>query len=192
MRIADSEFTERPWRIHEFAADFEVEDVWSLPTPGGPDGLARFARGFTAPDTDEISNKATKALFAIRWKLGRLFGWDTKDSRAEKCVVTLRERLPDDLQEGHRGPDFVGVPFHSVYLTDTESVSELANKTVHALMHIGWVANGDGTYTGQMTALVMPNGTLGKVYMTCVKPIRRSIVYPQLIRSIGRNWPQYT
>src|SRR5699024_12150752 len=133
--------------------------------------------------------EATKALFAIRWKLGRLFGWETTDSRAEKCVVTLRERLPDDLQEGHRGPDFVGVSFHSVYVTDTESVCELANKTVHALMHIGWVANGDGTYTGQMTALVMPNGTLGKVYMTCVKPIRRSIVYPQLIRSIGRNWP---
>ncbi|OEV02815.1 DUF2867 domain-containing protein [Streptomyces oceani] len=192
MRIPNSEFVERPWRVHDFVKDFELEDVWSLPTPGGPDDLERFARGFTAPDTNEISNFATKTLFAIRWRLGKLLGWDQDDKGLKKRVVTLRDRLPEDLRDGPRGPDFASVPFHSVYLTDTEWVSEIANNTVHGLMHIGWVSDGDGKYHGQMAVLVKPNGKLGKFYMAAIKPLRSSIVYPQLIRSIGKSWPQYT
>nr|ASV47006.1 hypothetical protein [uncultured bacterium] len=191
MKIPNTEFTERPWRIHEFAGDFEVEDVWELPTPGGPDDLSRFARGFTAPSTNEISDKATSALFAIRWRLGKVLGWDKEDEGVTNRVVSLRERLPEDLRSGDRGPDFSDVPFRSVYLTDTEWVSELANRTVHALMHVGWVEDGKGGYHGQMTALVKPNGPFGKLYMAGIKPIRHTIVYPQLIRSIGKNWPQY-
>lgn len=37
MKLPDTAHTSRPWRIHEVAPDFEVEDVWALPTPGGPD-----------------------------------------------------------------------------------------------------------------------------------------------------------
>jgi hypothetical protein len=192
MRIPNSEFTERPWRIHELADDFQVEDVWSLPTPGGPDELSRFARGFTAPSTNEIADKATSALFAIRWRLGKIFGWDKEDEGVKNRVASLRERLPDDLANGDRGPDFSDVPFRSVYMTDTEWVSELANRTVHALMHVGWVADGEGVYHAQMTALAKPNGAFGRLYMASIKPIRYTIVYPQLVRSIGKNWPQYT
>jgi hypothetical protein len=192
MRIPNSEFTERPWRIHELADDFQVEDVWSLPTPGGPDELSRFARGFTAPSTNEIADKATSALFAIRWRLGKIFGWDKADEGVKNRVASLRERLPDDLATGDRGPDFSDVPFRSVYMTDTEWVSELANRTVHALMHVGWVADGEGVYHAQMTALAKPNGAFGRLYMASIKPIRYTIVYPQLVRSIGKNWPQYT
>lgn len=192
MRVANSEFTKRPWRIHDIASDFEVEDVWPLPTPGGPNDLGRFARGFTAPNANEISDKATDVLFAIRWRLGKLFGWDSEKEGVNKRVVSLRDRLPDDLAHGDRGPDFSGVPFRSVYMTDNEWVSELANRTVHALMHVGWVPDGEGGYHGQMTALVKPNSVFGKWYMVAIKPIRYTIVYPQLIRSIGRNWPTYT
>src|SRR5699024_6633943 len=137
MRLSNSEFTQRPWRIHEFAADFAVEDVWSLPTPGGPDDLARFARGFTAPDTSEISSFATKTLFAIRWRIGKVLGWDDENKGLKKRVPTVRNRLPNDLRDGDRGPDFANVPFRSVYMTDTEWVSELANGTDHALLDGG-------------------------------------------------------
>jgi hypothetical protein len=191
MRLPNSEFTERPWRIHEFADDFEVEDVWSLPTPGGPGDLGRFARGFSTPSTSEISYRATNLLFAIRRWLGKIFGWDNDDKGVRHRVVSLRERLPEDLQNGDRGPDFSDVPFRSVYLTDTEWVSEIANRTVHALLHVGWVEDGKGGYHGQMTVLVKPNGAFGKLYMAGIRPIRYTIVYPQLIKSIGENWPQY-
>ena len=36
MRLPNTAHTSRPWRIHEFARDFRLEDVWALPTPGGP------------------------------------------------------------------------------------------------------------------------------------------------------------
>jgi len=191
MRIPNSEYTDRPWRIHEFTEDFEVEDVWELPTPGGPGELDRFVRGFTAGD-DDMSGFVIRNLFAIRWKLGSLLGVDKESTGLGKRVQTLRSRLPDDLRNGPRGRDFETVPFVAVYQTDTEYVAELANRTVHALMHIGWVADGNGGYHAQMTALVKPNGLLGKAYMTGIKPIRRTLVYPELIRSIGKEWPQYT
>lgn len=38
MRVPETEHTARPWRIHEIAPDFQVEDVWAFRTPGaGPD-----------------------------------------------------------------------------------------------------------------------------------------------------------
>ena len=31
MRLPNSAHTSQPWRIHELAADFQLEDVWALP-----------------------------------------------------------------------------------------------------------------------------------------------------------------
>lgn len=39
-----------------------------------------------------------------------------------------------------------------------------------------------------MAVLVKPNGAFGRAYMAAIKPIRRTVVYPLLIRSIGRDW----
>jgi hypothetical protein len=37
MKLPNTAQTSRPWRIHEIVPDFRLEDVWALPTPGGPD-----------------------------------------------------------------------------------------------------------------------------------------------------------
>lgn len=192
MRLPNAAFTDRPWRIHEFTGDFIVEDVWELPTPGGPGDLDRLVRQFTSDDDDEISDFAIRTLFSIRWKLGAALGWDKPGQGLGKGVQSLRERLPEDLRTGPRGPDFAVVPFYSVYQTDTEWTAEIGNRTVHGLMHIGWVPDkvGDGHHA-EMTALIKPRGLLGTVYMNGIKPLRRIVVYPQLIRSIGKNWPRY-
>ena len=88
-----------------------------------------------------------------------------------------------------RGPDLTAVPFTSVYRTDTEWVAEMANRTVHAAMHIGWVPDASGTgYHGQMAVLVKPNGLFGRLYMAAILPFRYTLVYPALLRSIGRGW----
>jgi hypothetical protein len=34
MRLPKTAHTSRPWRVHEFTGDFELEDVWELPTHG--------------------------------------------------------------------------------------------------------------------------------------------------------------
>jgi hypothetical protein len=200
MRLPKSAHTSRPWRVHELTKDFELEDVWELPTPGGSDDLARFVQQFTSPDEgDDKLPVVLRALFALRWKLGKLFRWDEPASGVGKRVDSLRERLPADLLETPRGPDLRAVPgraeaegppvFSSVYQTHDEWVAELSNKTVHTLMHIGWVPDDSGGgYHGQMAVLVKPNGRLGKAYMAAIKPFRHALVYPLLLRSIGRRW----
>jgi Protein of unknown function (DUF2867) len=199
MRLPKTAHTSRPWRIHEIAGDFELEDVWELPTPGGPDDLALLVQRFSSPDDDREFPFVFRALFALRWKLGQLFGWDKPESRVGERVVSLRERLPADLLEGPRGPDIRAVPgkadaggppvFRSVYETHDEWVAEISNKTVHGLLHIGWVPDHSGSgYHGQMAVLVKPNGWFGKAYMAAILPFRRALVYPMLLRSIERQW----
>jgi len=130
-----------------------------------------------------------RALFALRWKLGRLFGWDKPGSGVGERVRSLRERLPADLLEAPRGPDLRVVPLTSVYQTYDEWVAEISNKTVHAVLHIGWVPDDSGGgYHAQMAVMVKPNGRFGKAYMAAIKPFRYAFVYPSLLRSIGRQW----
>ena len=187
MRLPSTAHTSRPWRIHEIAGDFQVEDVWALPTPGGPDDLARLVAQF-ADNSEAVSSPVARLLFAVRWKLGALFGWDKADGGVGARVASVRDRLPADLREGPRGPDLTAVPFTSVYLTHDEWAAELANRTVHGVMHIGWVPDGAGGYRGQMAVLVKPNGLLGALYMVAIKPFRYLGVYPALLRAIGREW----
>lgn len=189
MRLPDTEHTARPWRIHELAADFELEDVWALLVPGGPDDFARLVRLIASGGGGSTlsASPVVRTLFAIRWKLGAVLGWDKPDAGIGARVPTLRDRLPADLRDAPRGPDGAG-PFRSVYLTDDEWVAETANRTVHAVRHIGWVPDQDGGYRGQMAVLVKPNGPLGKAYLAGIAPFRHLLVYPPLLRAIGRRW----
>src|SRR5215210_3556192 len=127
MRLPDSAHTTRPWRIHEVARDFRLEDVWSLPTPGGPDDFPRLVELFATADPSRGPSAAARALWTLRWKLGELLGWDDPDAGVGSRVPTLRDRLPADLRDGPAGPDFPTLPFRSLYLTDTEWAAELAN-----------------------------------------------------------------
>ncbi|MFI2351220.1 DUF2867 domain-containing protein [Streptomyces sp. NPDC019443] len=191
MRLPRTAHTSRPWRIHEIAGDFHVEDVWALPTPGGPDDLARLVRQFTNGDpaqASHLSSPVPRMLFAVRWKLGELLGWDKPGAGIGARVRTLRDRLPEDLRDGPRGPDPAALPFTSIYQTHDEWVAEMANRTVHGVMHIGWVPDGAGGYRGQMAVLVKPNGLLGAAYMAAIKPFRYLGVYSAMLRAIGRKW----
>lgn len=198
MRLPTSAHTSRPWRVHAITKDFEVEDVWELPTPGGPDDLARLVQWFTSPGDDDLPI-VVRALFALRWKLGGLFGWDRPGSGIGERVHSLRARLPADLLEVPRGPDVRAVPgrtdvdgptvFSSVYQTHDEWAAELSNKTAHAVMHIGWIPDDSGSgYHAQMAVLVKPNGRFGRAYMAAIRPFRYALVYPLLLRAIGRSW----
>src|SRR3954454_15327919 len=130
-RLPDSAHTSRQWRIHELAPDFELEDVWALPTPGGPGDFPLLVEGFASGDPSQTSSRGARALWAIRWKLGELFGWDEADAGVGARVETLREHLPADLSAGPRGPQSATLPFSPVYMTDNECAVEIANRTVH-------------------------------------------------------------
>ncbi|MFD7905876.1 DUF2867 domain-containing protein [Kitasatospora sp. NPDC059722] len=192
MRLPNTAHTSRPWRIHEIAGDFRVEDVWALPTPGGPDDLPYLVGQFTEGEEPGKagSSRVYRALFAIRWQLGRLLHLDDAEGGVGGRVRSLRDRLPEDLLAAPRGPDSDSLPFRSVYLLHDEWAAELANRTVHAVLHLGWVPDGAGGYRGQMAVLVKPNGRLGAAYMLGIKPFRYIGVYPALVRSIGRRWEE--
>jgi hypothetical protein len=188
MRLPNSVHTSRPWRIHELCRDFRLEDVWALPTPGGPDDFPRLVQRAASLDPSRSSSGAVRALFAIRWKVGELLGLDDDDSGLGSRVPTLRDRLPVDLRDGPSGPDFDALPFTPLYLTDDEFAAEIANRTVHAVLHLGWVPADTGGYRGQMAVYVKPNGMFGRAYMTAIAPFRHRLVYPPMIRGIGRTW----
>ena len=188
MRLPDSAHTSRPWRIHELTRDFRLEDVWALPTPGGPGDFPLLVRGFASADPSRGASSPVAALFALRWRIGRLLGWDDPGAGLGSRVPTLRDRLPADLRDGPSGPDFDALPFSSLYLTGDEWAAEIANQTMHGVMHMGWVEDGTGGYRGQMAVLVKPNGLLGRGYMAAIKPFRHLIVYPRMIRGMDREW----
>jgi hypothetical protein len=189
MRLPDSEHTSRPWRIHEMTTDFRIEDVWALPTPGGPDDFPRLVDRFSSFDPGRGSSGIVRALFAIRWKLGELLGWDEADTGLNTRVPTLRDRMPADLRALPTGPGSETLPFTSLYRLDDEWAAEIANKTMHGVLHLGWVRDEEsGGYRGQLAVLVKPNGLLGRAYMAAIGPFRHVLVYPAMLRQIERDW----
>jgi hypothetical protein len=188
MRVPNTAHLSRPWRIHELTGDFRLEDVWELPTPGGPDDFPRLVQGIASGDPSQSPSRAVRTLFAIRWKLGELLGWDGPDTGIGSRVPTLRDRLPADLRGAPSGPDFDALPFTSLYLIHDEFAAEIANRTMHGVMHLGWVPDQTGGYHAQMAVYVKPNGLLGTAYMAVIRPFRHLIVYPPMLREIGRTW----
>jgi len=178
--------TSRPWRIHEIVRDFRLEDVWALPTPGGPDDFPGLVQMIASGDPSR-GPRAARALWTIRWKLGELLGWDGPDTGLGSRVPTLRKRLPADLRDAPPGPVFDALPFTSLYLTDDEWAAEIANQTMHGVLHLGWVPDGTGGHRGEMAVYVKPNGLLGTVYMAAIRPFRHLIVYPSMMRQIERE-----
>jgi hypothetical protein len=183
MRLPNSAHTSRPWRIHELTHDFQLEDVWVLPTPGGPDEFPRLVRLAASRDPAQSPSRAVRTLFAIRYKVGDAFGWDDPDPG----LPTLRDRLPEDLRGAPSGPASDVLPYTSLYLLDDEWALEIVNKTVHGVIHLSWVQEQTGGHRGQMAILVKRNGLLGTSYMAAITPFRH-LIYPRVMREIERAW----
>ncbi|MGW3658136.1 DUF2867 domain-containing protein [Streptomyces sp. NPDC005151] len=189
MKVPRTEHTGRPWRIHVLAPDFRVEDVWSFRTPGaGPDDFPVMLAAMRAGGGLARQPLGVRFLFAARWKLGALFGWDKATAGLGERVGSLCDRLPPELRGtvDTSGPG--ENPLTPVYELGDEAVGELANKTVHTLMHLGWESTGDGGYELRMAVLVKPNGRFGRIYMALIAPFRYLIVYPSLTRQWERAW----
>ena len=199
MRLPNEAHLSRPWRIHEIAPDFTVEDVWALPAHGGAGDFELLLEQTAAFDPARMNSLPSRILFGLREQLGRLLRLD-KDLTAGPVhgddalpipgtvETSLAGRLPGDLRDSTDDLAFPAVPFVPLYRTDDEFAAEISNGTVHAVLHLGWVDSGDGRYSGQLAVLVKPRGALGRGYMQLIKPFRYLIVYPALMRAIERGW----
>jgi hypothetical protein len=197
MRVPNSVHAARPLRIHELVPDFSIEDVWALPAIGGAGDFPTLLDVLANLDFPSSTSLPTRLLWGTRDLLGRWFDLGridgTPDSAARLPIpgtseTSLTARLPDDLR-GTTGTD-LGSPFTALYRTDDEYAAELSNRTVHAVLHVAWVEQGDGSYLGEMAVYVKPRGRFGQAYMALIKPFRYLIVYPALMRHIERAWTE--
>ena len=190
----------RQWRIREIAPDFHVEDVWVLPAEGRAEHFDTLIDVMTAGDLPD--SPLFRALWWTRDQLGRFFGLGriSDQTAGEKLgagpalpipgtnETSLAARLPPDLRDTASEVRFDAVPLTSLYRTNNEFAADLSNRTVHAVMHLASVEQPDGRYRGEMTVYVKPRGLAGMAYMSFIKPFRYLIVYPALMRHIGREW----
>jgi hypothetical protein len=178
LKLLDSAHTSQPWLIHEIAPEFDLQDVWALPTPGGSGDFPRLVEWGASLDPARSSSVVVRGLFAARWKLGALFGWD--GSQADGVdQISLRDRLPPHLRDVSPDLRFDASPFTPLYRTDDEFAAEIINRTVHGVLHLGWVREQGGGYRGQMAILVKRNGLLGTAYMAAISPFRRLFSHQQ-------------
>lgn len=191
MRLSNSEHEAHPWRIHEIAPDFRLEDVWALPAQGGAEDFATLLEAMASLDPANAQSRATRVLFGIRYRLGGWLGWDEEPrapAGSEGAEHSLRARLPEDLRETVTGMDLRASDFIPLYRTDVEWAAEIANRTVHAVMHVAWVQQSEGRYRGQLGVYVKPRGRFGSAYMAAIAPFRHRVVYPALMGEIERAY----
>ena len=197
MKIPNASYESHGWRIRDIAPDFKLLDAWALPARGSFDDFDDLIEGAASFDPAAIESVVTRGLFAVRLRVGDLLGWDdvAKKRPIPGCAeTTLSVRLPDDLR-GSAATSQVGGAlqraaggFAPLYRTDDEWAAEVSNATVHGVLHLAWIEQELGRYRGHLGVYVKPRGTLGEIYMKLIEPFRQLIVYPTLMRHLGRAW----
>lgn len=201
MRLPNATHESRPWRIREIVPDFTLEDVWALPMHGDAEDFPAVLELLTSADPANADSLPTRFLWRLRDLVGRWFDLGEISAPAEgegsdagrfpipgTSEGSLSGRLPDDLRDTAADVDLGSLPFAPLYLSDDEFAAEISNRTMHGVMHLAWVEQGQGRYQAQMAVYVKPNGLLGKGYMALIKPFRYLIVYPALTRQTDRMW----
>jgi hypothetical protein len=203
MKLPNAEHERRPWRIHELVPDFTLEDVWALPTRGGPEGFEGLLEMVGSFDPSQAESGPSRFLWNLRDRLGAWFdlGEISTPVDGEKpgglpipgtTETSLRDRLPPDLRGSAADFTFRSLPFVPLYRTDREAAAEVSNKTVHGVAHLAWADLGENRYEGRMAVYVKPRGAFGRAYMALIKPFRYWVVYPALMRQMERAWEART
>ena len=198
MRLSNDVLKTQRWIIDDIVAGFDAEDVWALPIEGGADDFGSLVDLMGAIDFPGSAPLPVRLLWGLRDLLGRVFGLGRISTSADDAGVwppvpgtgerSLSERVPAELRDTVTDSRLTDKPFRPLYRTGTEFAEEMSNRTMYGVMHLGWVDQGDGRYQGQMTVYVKPRGVVGKAYMAFIKPFRYAVIYPALMRYLGRLW----
>jgi hypothetical protein len=195
MRLPNSAHEAHPWAIGRIAPDFSLLDAWAVPARGGPDDFDSFLDVMASFDPADAESALSRALFSLRLRLGACLGLDdaTKERPIPGCTeTTLGARLPERLRGTATSPVISDAMqqagFVPLYRTDGEWAAEVSNATVHGVLQLAWVEQGEDRFRGQMGVYVKPRGKLGEAYLKFIEPFRHFIVYPALMRQIERAW----
>lgn len=164
MRLEIEEHHKHPFKVHEYAQEFELLDLWQYPIEAeSAEDFEVFLQIHDLAEMAAETSPIVKALFAIRLGLGKIMGWD-----------------------GDSASDAIG--FETVYREAQEVLMRTENGTVTALMHLSWVQLENGRYTARMAVYAISKGALGRGYMALISPFRHLWVYPSLMKVGGRRW----
>jgi hypothetical protein len=180
------EFRALDLRCHTFLHDVPLHDVWVIDLAGGGPGR-------TMRDVDALGGPRggslpvlTRALFSLRFAVGRACGWDRP--RPDALAHSYLHRLTDDDRaRSLLAPGTMRGLFRMLYVFADETVGEVRNATVHAFLVMALRPRGDG-YRLYWAIYVKPVGRLTSVYMAAIDPFRRFIVYPAMIRQVQAAW----
>src|SRR5438445_7713895 len=133
MRAKPGDFQRLNLRCHALLSDVPLHDVWAIPLRGGGPGRSiQDARAILFGDR-RPPNLAVRGLFALRFALGRAFGWD--DERHNPPSVSYVDRLTDaDRSQSQLAPGTREGRFRVLDVSGEEALSELRNATVHAFL----------------------------------------------------------
>lgn len=190
MRVPNETLDGQAWRIREVLGDFPLEDLWQLPDMTGTQAeFGDLLDQVAGADPSHDAPAAVRFLWNVRDALGRWFGLgEIAAPTDEPPPESLRHNVPADLRGTADDVQFAALPFVPLYRTDTEFAAEVANRTMHGVMHLGWLQVGDDTFIPQMAVFVRPNGIFGRAYMQFIKPFRYAIVYPALEKRMAQQW----
>jgi hypothetical protein len=65
---------------------------------------------------------------------------------------------------------------------------EIANKTIHGLLHLSWVATKGGRRSVVLAVYVKSRGWQSRAYLALIRPFRHLVVYPAWIAHLTRTW----
>jgi hypothetical protein len=193
-QISPAEFHSLPLRVHTFLADIPLHDVWAVDLPGyGNDVtlcefLRRTRENRSHKSDSEISRfpLVARALFALRFFLGRIFGLETEPQDAP--VESFGNRLT--VEDRARSIVEPGTPeglLRFVYRFENEQLVEIQNRTVHAAALSALAEKADG-YRFYFAVYVRPQTWITPLYMGLIGPFRRWIIYPALLKKIRADW----
>src|SRR5262247_2542563 len=130
MRVPPDEYLHLRLRAHELLRDVPLYDVSVVDLPGG--GAGRTVADIRALDTAAPPSRLARALFGLRFFLGRVFGWDRKPiPPGGSLLPRLSER---DRAESEIAPGTPVGAFLLLYQFPQEALAEIRNATVH-----GWL-----------------------------------------------------
>jgi hypothetical protein len=187
MRVDPAEFHALPLEAHALLGDVPLRDVSAVDLPGGGAGRTLGDVRALIPTRGLMAGSPiARALFGLRLRLGRWFGWDRPaHDRAETSYLA---RLSEPLRARSQAPPgTMEGGFRLLYQLEGESLSEIRNATVHAFLCAALRAL-PGGYRLYWGVYVKPTSWLTPLYMAAIEPFRRFLVYPALFRQLRRAW----
>lgn len=182
MRVSPEEYLRLDVRAHEFLRDVPLYDVSAIDLPGGGDG--RTLADLRSLDRTAAPSRIARALYGLRFFLGRLFGWDRKAIRPDQSFVSRlseSDRRDSEIVPGTRDGAFI-----VVYQFPREAVRETRNATVHGFI-CNVLTRTAGGYRLYLAVYVERVSWLTRPYLLAIEPFRW-ILYPAMLRRTRRAW----